>query len=205
MAFLASFKDTRIQLAAQIIAAALAVADIVFNIISFSTFVFTTNDMGALLGLGFHMFVKSIGLLIALSLSKNEVGSFNFDFLNKFAAVMMAIMIFDINDRFIMTEWEENEDGALVPSENPLTLNNLLGGYPMMFVSFFSSIIGLTTSLAIFGGGARSEGGTKYIKTIIIVHTVISVLLSSICFYTFFLKSGFFHVFHDLSIYGGQN
>jgi hypothetical protein len=148
MACFASSQDTRVQLAAQIIAATLAVVDIVLNIFAFSTFVFSTNDMGSLIGLGFHMFVKSMGFLIALSLSKDNVGSLNFNFLNRFAGVMMALMIFDMNDDVMGINWEENEDGILVPSQenDPPTLNELLGGYPMMVVSFFSSIIGLTTS-----------------------------------------------------------
>ena len=206
MAFLASFKDARIQLAAQIIAGTLAVLDIVLNIIAFSTFVFSTNDMGSLIGLGLHMFVKSVGFLIALSLSKNEVGSLNFNFLTQFSGLLMALMIFDMNDDVMGINWEENEDGVLVPSQekDPLTLNELLGGYPMMVVSFFSSIIGLTTSLVLFSGVAKTGGGTEHIRTIMIVHTIISVVLSAFCFITFFLKSGYYHIFYENSIYGSQ-
>jgi len=206
MAALASSQNSYVQLAAQIIAGTLAVLDIILNIIAFSTFVFSTNDMGSLAGLGFHMLAKSIGFLIALSLSKNEAGSFKFDFLSKFSGIMLSLMVFDLMDNAMGMNWEENEDGVLVLSQNNnhLTLNEMLGGYPMMVVSFFVSIIGLATSLALFGGAAKSGGGTKYIRTIMIVHTIISILLSAICFYTFFLKSGFFYIFYDLSIYGGQ-
>ena len=151
------------------------------------------------------MFVKSVGFLLALSLSKDNVGTLNFNLLNQFAGLMMVLMIFDINDDVMGIDWEENEEGVLVPSQenDPLTLNELLGGYPMMIVSFFSSIIGLTTSLVLFSGVAKNGGGTEHIRTIMIVHTVISVVLSAFCFFTFFLKSGFFHIFYDLSIYGG--
>lgn len=206
MAFLASIDDPKTQLAAQIIAGTLAVVDIVSNFIAFSTFVFSTNDMGSLIGLGFHMFVQSVGFLIALSLSKDSIGSFNFNFLNQFAGLMMILFVFDMNDDIMGIGWEENEEGISVPSQenDPPTLDQILGGYPMMIVSFLSTIIGLTTTLVLFSGAAKTGTGTEHIKTIVIIHTIISVLLSSLCFFAFFLKSGFFHIFYDISIYRGK-
>jgi len=200
MACLASCQDTRLQIAAQVIAASFAVLDIVLNIAAFSNFVFATEDMGSLVGLGFHMFMKSIGFLIALSLSKNNVGSLNFNFLNTFSGCLMALTLLDQFCDVTGVNWEENEDGILVPSQenDPLTWNELLGGYPMMIVAFFGSIVGLTTSLVLFSGAARTGVGTEHIKTIMIVHTFISVVLSSFCFFTYFTKSGFLHIFNEM-------
>ena len=200
MACLASFQDTRLQIAAQVIAASIAVLDIVLNIVAFSSFVFATDDMGSLVGLCFHMFMKSIGFLIALSLSKNNVGSLNFNFLNTFSGYLMALIIMDLNCDVMGINWEEDEDGIFVPSQenDPLTWNELLGGYPMMIVAFFGSIVGLTTSLVLTSGAARTGVGPEHIKTIMIVHTFISVALSSLCFFTYFVKSGFLHIFHEM-------
>jgi hypothetical protein len=204
MAALASSSNQYVQLAAQILAGTLAVLDIVFNIIAFSNFVFTSIDMGSLLGLGFHVFIKSMGFLIALSQSKNEGGSFSFNLLNNFSGLMLMLIIFDLMDNAMGILWDTSEEGAVEVSQNEKysTLNEILGGYPMMIVYFLSSIIGLTTSLTIFGGAARSEGGTKYIKIIMIVHTIISVLLSALCFYNFYSKTGFFLIFNDLRLGG---
>ena len=106
----------------------MAVLDIVLNIIIFSSFVFSTNDMGSLVGLGFHMFMKSIGFLIALSLSKNNVGSLNFNFLNTFSGYLMALVILDLNCDVMGINWEEDEDGIFVPSQenDPLTWNEYI-------------------------------------------------------------------------------
>jgi len=200
MAYLASYQDTRLQIAAQVIAASIAVLDIVLNIVAFSNFMFATNDMGSLVGLGCHMFMKSIGFLIALSLSKNNVGTLNFNFLNTFSGYLMALVLLDLFCDVSGINWEENENGILVPSQenDPLTWNELLGGYPMMIVAFFGSIVGLTTSLVLTSGAARSDGGPEHIKIIMIVHTIISVVLSSFCFFTYFFKSGFFHIFNEM-------
>ena len=118
----------------------------------------------------------------------------------------MALMIFDMNDDVMGVNWEENEEGILIVSQDndPPTLNELLGGYPMMIVAFFSSIVGLTTSLVLTSGAARTGVGSEHIKTIMIIHTIISVVLSAFCFFTYFLKSGYYHIIYENSIYGGQ-
>jgi len=144
--------------------------------------------------------MKSIGFLIALSLSKNNVGSLNFNFLNTFSGYLMVLIIMDLNCEVMGTSWEENEDGIFVPSQenDPPTWNELLGGYPMMMVAFFSSIVGLTTSLVLTSGAAKTGVGPEHIKTIMVVHTIISVVLSSFCFFTYFAKSGFLHIFNEM-------
>jgi len=205
MTYLASSPKTELQIAAQVIAATIAVLDIALSIVAFSNFVYSTNDMGSLIGLGFHMFMKSIGFLIALSLSKNSVGSLNFNFLNQFSGVLIAMVLLNQFNDVTDVNWEENEDGIPIPSEenDPPTWNELLGGYPMMIIAFFGSIVGLTTSLVLTSGAAKNGVGPKHIKTIMVIHTIISVVLSSFCFFTYFLKSGYYHIIYENSIYGG--
>ena len=117
----------------------------------------------------------------------------------------MALMIFDMNDDVMGVNWEENEEGILIVSQDndPHTLNELLGGYPMMIVAFFGSIVGLTTSLVLTSGAAKTGVGPEHIKTIMIIHTIISVVLSAFCFFTYFLKSGYYHIIYENSIKGG--
>ncbi|GAH73558.1 unnamed protein product, partial [marine sediment metagenome] len=139
---LAACKSPKIQIAAQILAATVAVVNIIFDIIAYINFAFTTDDMGSVIGLGLHLFVKTIGFLTALIISNNNWGGFNFDLVTKFSGFLMALMIFDLNDDVMGFGWEENEDGILIMSQDndPPTLNELLGGYPMMIVSFLSSV-----------------------------------------------------------------
>ena len=198
--FLAVCKSPKVQVAAQIFAATIAAVNIVFDVLAYVNFAFTTDDMGSLIGLGFHMFVKSLGFLTALIFSNKDGGGFKFDFVTKFSGFLMALTIIDLNSDVIGINWEENEDGIPVPSQenDPPTWNDLLGGYPMMIVSFLSSVVGLTSTLVLTSGAARSSVGTKNIKTVMIVHTFISTLIMGFCFFTYFSKSGFFLLASEL-------
>jgi len=198
--FLAVCKSPKVQVAAQILAATIAAVNIVFDVLAYINFAFTTDDMGSLIGLGFHMFVKSLGFLTALIFSNKDGSGFKFDFVTKFSGFLMALSIIDLNSNVIGINWEENEDGILVPSQenDPPTWNELLGGYPMMIVSFLSSVVGLTSTLVLTSGVAKSSVGTKNIKTVMIVHTFISTLIMGFCFFTYFSKSGFFLLANEL-------
>lgn len=68
----------------------------------------------------------------------------------------------------------------------------------MKIITFLSSVIGLTSTLVITSGMAKAGVGTKNIKTVILVHTIISIALSSFCFIMYFLKSGFFLIATEL-------
>ena len=202
---LAAFKSPKIQIAAQILAATFAAVNIIFDVFAYMNFAFTTDDMGSLVGLGFHMFVKSVGFLTALIFSNKNGGGFKFDFVTKFSGFLMAMTLLNGFCDLSQKTFEENEDGVMVPvqDEDPFTWDDLLGGYPMMIVSFLTSVVGLTTTLVLTSGAARSSVGTKNIRTVMIVHTVISTLIMGFCFFTYFSKSGFFLLANELITIGG--
>ena len=200
MAVLASCQNPILQTAAQVISVGLFLVDFAINIFSFIKFVFETNDTGSLLGLGFNLLLKSCGFLISLVLSKDGTGRFNFNFLSKFSGLLMAFNMILLFNEMLTFKLEKNEDGVLVLTEDPNrpTVNELLGGWPMMIVSFFSSIVGLTSSLFVASGFAKFGGGSDGVSKIIKFHTILSFAMSALCFVVFLQKSGFFHVAGDL-------
>jgi PKD repeat protein len=201
MAILAASGDTRIQTIAQILAAGIAVVDMTLNFLSFFNFAFTTDDTGSLLGLGFHSLIKSIGFLIALKYSKNEVGSFSFKFLNKMSVSLMAISILNMFTDFTQSMQlgtDENGDITIENEEDADNWDGSLGEYPMKLVTFLSSVIGLTSTLVITSGMVKTGSGPENIKKIILIHTLISIALSSFCFVMYFIKSGFIHIASEL-------
>ncbi|MBA7652044.1 hypothetical protein ES703_59873 [subsurface metagenome] len=91
MAILASTKNPKLQIAAQVISTGLLIYDLTMNIFSLINYAFETERCGSLLGLGFNLLLKSCGFLISLVLSKNDVGRFDFSFLSKFAALPLLL------------------------------------------------------------------------------------------------------------------
>ncbi|MHA1932153.1 MAG: hypothetical protein ACW96X_06410, partial [Promethearchaeota archaeon] len=201
MAVLASCKNPALQTAAQIIAAGLLIVDLSVNIFSLIKFTFETEDTGSILGLGFNLLIKSCGFIIALALSKNDVGRINFNFLSSFASITTALMLLNLWNQFTSSNMEVDENGDIILAEsdsNP-SFDTLLGGYPSMLISFLTSIIGLTTSLFITSGYAKFGGGGDGVSKVIVFHTILSFVMSILCIFMFLDKSGYFHVANDLN------
>jgi hypothetical protein len=200
MAVLASCQNQALQIAAQIIAAGLLILDLSMNIYSLIKFTFETEDTGALLGLGFNLLLKSCGFLISMTLSKNNIGGINFNFLSMFASVTTAFTILNLWNEFTSSnlEVDENGDMTLTEDESNPSFNSFLGGYPSMILSFLTSIIGLTTALFVTSGFSKPGGGNDGVGKVIVFHTILSFVMSIMCIFMFLEKSGYFHVVNDI-------
>jgi hypothetical protein len=95
-------------------------------------------------------------------------------------------------------EVDENGDLMLTEDKTNPSFDMFLGGYPSMFISFFTSIIGLTTSLFITSGYAKFGGGGDGVSKVIVFHTILSFVMSILSIIMFLEKSGYFQVVNDL-------